>query len=175
MTMTTTTGDMRIDAGLAPVPARRRHAASTSRAVLGHLAGILLALALLPLVLAVGAPLAGWAIAFGLVVANRAVHVVVERSVRDSSLTVALGAMGFSMIFRALLTALTLFFVGASVGAAGDDPIGLDRPDLARTAVLVFLLCFTLDAGIEAIRRAAQRDELAAADQTSATARETTP
>jgi hypothetical protein len=64
------------------------------------------------------------------------------------------------MIFRALFTALTLFLVGASVGASGDRPIGLDRPDLAKPALLIFILCFTLDAGIEAIRRAGEREQL---------------
>jgi hypothetical protein len=145
------------------------------RAVLVHGAGMILALALLPLCL-VGLPFAAWAVAAGLVLANRVVHGIVFWSVRDSSLTVALGAMGFSMIFRALLTALALFFVGAAVGSGGDRPIGFDRPDLARPAVILFLLCFTLDAGIEAIRRAGERDELVAADAAnaaSATIRET--
>ena len=142
--------------------------------VLLHGAGTLLALVLLPVCLAVGVPFTAWAIAAGLVVANRVVHGIVLWGVRDASLTVALGAMGFSMIFRALLTALALFFVGAAVGASGDAPIGMDRPDLARPAVILFLICFTLDAGIEAIRRASERDELVAADLTSATPREKT-
>lgn len=149
-------------------------AARVARSVLVHGAGILLALVLLPVCLVMGVPFAAWAIAAGLVVANRLIHGLVVWFVRDASLTVALGSLGFSMIFRALVTALALFFVGASVGASGDTPIGMDRPDLARSAVIVFLLCFTLDAGIEAIRRAAQREELIAADTTSATPRETT-
>ncbi len=157
--MTTTTGN--------------HHAASTGRgagavvrAILLYGAGILLALVLLPLCLVAGLPFAAWAIAFALVVANRAIHGIVAWSVRDASLTVALGAMGFSMMFRALLTALALFFVGASVGASGDSPFGLDRPDLAKPALILFALCFTLDAGIEAIRRAAQREELDSAGLT---------
>ncbi len=157
--MTTTTGN-RNDA-----PTGHSGAGAAVRSVLLHGAGILFALLLLPLCLVVGVPFAAWAIAqaanaAGLVVANRAVHGVVAWGVRDASLTVALGSMGFSMLFRALLSALTLFFVGASVGGVGDRAVGLDRPDLARSAIVVFLLCFTLDAGIEAIRRAAQREEL---------------
>ena len=141
---------------------------------LSHGAGTLLAVALLPLCLAIGVPLAAWVIAFALVVGNRLLHAGVAFAVRDSSITIALGAMGMSTIFRALLTALTLFFVGASVGASGDAPIGMDRPDLARPALLIFVLCFTLDAGIETVRRAAQREELPASEPPPATPRETT-
>ena len=160
--MTTTTGEPARSAGL--------------RAVLAQLAGILLALVLLPVCMLLGVPLAAWGIAFGLVIANRIVQWIVTWSVRDGSITMQLGAHGFSTIFRAMLTALALFFVGASVGAGGDQPIGMDRPDLARGAIIIFLLCFTLDAGIEAIRRAAQREELLTAgpDSTPATHRETT-
>lgn len=133
-------------------------AASTVRTLLAHTAGMLLALVLLPLCLAIGVPFQAWAIAFGLVVFNRVVADVVAWSVRDSSITVTLGALGFSMIFRALFSALTLFFVGASVGADGDQPIGMDQPDIARAALIIFILCFTLDVGIETIRRAGQRE-----------------
>ncbi len=165
--MTTTTGNHH-----AAQPARG--AGSVVRSGLLHGAGLLLALVLLPLCLVLDVPFAAWAIATGLVLANRVVHWIVAWSVRDASLTVALGAMGFSMMFRALLTALALFFVGASVGAGGDSPVGLDRPDLAKPALLIFALCFTLDAGIEAIRRAAQREELVADDLAAQTPRETT-
>lgn len=168
--MTTTTGKQ----GAAPATAARRTGGSVARSALLHTAGILLALAALPAFLVLDLPVVAWAIAFGLLVANRVIHGLVAWGVRDSSLTVQLGSMGFSMMFRALLTALALFFVGASVGASGDTPIGLDRPDLARPALLLFALCFTLDAGIEAIRRAAQREELVATDLAAATTRETT-
>lgn len=151
--MTTTTGNQH-------AASAGRGTGAVVRSVLMHGAGILLALVLLPLCLLAGLPFAAWAIAAGLVVANRVIHGIVVWSVRDSSLTVALGAMGFSMMFRALLTALALFFVGASVGASGDSPFGFDRPDLAKPALIIFALCFTLDAGIEAIRRASQREEL---------------
>lgn len=151
-----------------------RPIAARSRAVVGQLAGVLLALALLPACLALGVPVAAWTIAFALVLLNRIAQWLVAWSVRDASLTVALGAHGFSMIFRALLTTLALFFVGASLsGAGGDAAIGLDRPDLARPALLVFLLCFTLDAGIEALRRAGERDELVALENSPVTPRET--
>lgn len=151
--MTTTAGSQRThDVRRGPVAA--------AKGLLLHGAGSLLAIALLPLCLAIGVPFAGWAIGAGAVLVNRLVHVLVARAVRDASITVVLGAMGFSMMFRALLTALVLFFVGAQVGTAGDAGFGLDRPDLARPAILVFVLCFTLDAGIEAIRRAADKDRL---------------
>lgn len=167
MTMTTTAGDT--------APSAPRHAAPerggrrTSLATLAlHAAGSLLALALLPICLALDVPFAGWAIGAGAVVANRLVHGVVAHAVRDASLTVVLGALGFSTMFRALLTALVLFFVGAQVGASGDAAFGLNRPDLARPAIIVFLLCFTLDAGIETIRRASEKERLTALDHASA-------
>jgi hypothetical protein len=160
--MTTTAGDT------------RGAAASPVRSVLLHGAGLLLVLALLPVSILLGVPLAAWAIAAGLVVANRIVQGAVAWGVRDASLTVQLGSHGFSMLFRAMVTALTLFLVGASVGAAGDARIGMDRPDLAKPALLLFILCFTLDAGIEAIRRAGQREAELSADLAAATPRETT-
>lgn len=169
--MTTTTGEQGVTIPRAAV-ADARTSGSIARSVLLHLGGILLALALLPAFVVLGQPLAAWAIAFGLLVANRAIHGLVGWGVRDASLTVQLGSMGFSMMFRAMLTALVLFFVGASVGASSDTPIGLDRPDLARPALLLFALCFTLDAGIEAIRRAAGHEKLTADDL--ATTREPT-
>lgn len=147
------------------------------RGTLVHGSGTLLALALLPVCLALGVPFAGWAIGAVAVAGNRLVHLAVAHAVRNAQPVVLLGAMGFSMMGRALVTALALFFIGAELtGAGGDRAIGLDRPDLARVAVVVFLLGFTLDTAIETIRRAAQREQLAAADAAAATAvpRETT-
>ena len=154
--------------GITPVAAPRS-TASVVRSILANCAGMLLALALLPVCLAIGVPFGAWAIAAGLVACNRFVQLVVAWSVRDASLTVALGAHGFSIIFRALSTALTLFFVGASVGADGDTPIGLDDPALARTALVIFILCFTLDVGIETLRRASQREEQLTRDHAATT------
>lgn len=163
MTMTTTTPG-------SPRPATERgtpHGAATAL-LLGSL-GTALALLALPVCLVLGAPIAGWAIGVGAVVANRVVHSLVAWSVRDASVTVTLGAMGFSMMIRAGLTALALFFVGAQLtGLPGDRPVGLDRPDLARTAILVFLAGFTIDAAIDALRRASQHDHLATARETTA-------
>jgi hypothetical protein len=161
--MTTTAGSQHAGSAV-PTAAAGGGVASTLLSTLLHGAGTLLALLLLPVSLVVGVSFSAWAIAAALVVANRVVQGAVAWGVRDSSLTVQLGSHGFSMIFRALLTALTLFFVGASVGATGDSPVGMARPDLARLALIIFLICFTLDAGIEAIRRASQRDELIAED-----------
>lgn len=140
------------------------------RAILLVLAGSLVVLALLPVFLLFGISTTGWAIGAAAVFLNAVVHANVAWFVRDSSVTVTLGAMGFSMIFRAGLTALALFLVGAELtGAPGDRPIGMDRPDLARVAIVVFLIGFSIDAFIDTIRRAAQRDTLAA----STTGRET--
>jgi hypothetical protein len=170
--MTTTAGDTGAHAATPPAPTGG--AGSVVRSILLHGAGIIFVILLLPLCLVIGIPFAAWAIAAGLVLFNRIVQGAVAWGVRDSSLTVQLGSHGFSMIFRALLTTLTLFFVGASIGANGDSPVGLDRPDLARSALVIFVICFTLDAGIEAIRRAAQREQLVELDPAPATPRETT-
>lgn len=133
------------------------------RAMLLVLAGSLAVLALLPFFVLFDISVTGWAIGAAAVLANAVLHSVVAWFVRDASVTVTLGAMGFSMIFRAGLTALMLFFVGAELtGAPGDRPIGMDRPDLARIAIVVFLIGFSIDAFIDTIRRAAQRDDLAA-------------
>jgi hypothetical protein len=139
------------------------------RDMLTPLAGTALCAALLPVFLVFGAPFAAWAIGAGFVLGNAVIHAVIAWLVRDASITVALGAMGFSLVFRAGLTALALFFVGAQVGGAGgDQAIGLDRPDLARVAIIVFLIGFTIDAAIDTLRRAAQRDELAQTQETPA-------
>ncbi|MBC7461385.1 MAG: hypothetical protein H7287_08480 [Thermoleophilia bacterium] len=131
--------------------------------LLGSL-GTFLVLLMLPVCIALDVPLAGWAIGAVAVLLNRVIQQTVAYFVRDASLTVVLGAMGFSTVFRALFTALALFFVGAQIGAKGDRPIGFDRPDLARVAVVVFIIGFTVDAAIETIRRAADRERLAVAD-----------
>lgn len=134
------------------------------------LAGTLLCLVILPLYVLADAPVAAWAIGAGLVFINAIAHAVVAHAVRDASISVSLGAMGFSLIFRAGITAMTFFFIGAAVGgASGDQTIGMDRPDLARAAIVVFLLGFTVDAAIDTLRRASQRDQLAAAQTTQET------
>lgn len=138
------------------------------RAALAHGAGTLLAVLLLPLCLAAGMPFTAWLIAFILVAANRLAQGLVWLSTRDASLTVQLGSHGFSMIFRALLTALTLFFVGASIGAKGDAALGMDRPDLAKGALIIFIVCFTLDVGIDTIRRMSEREQMLATKETPA-------
>jgi hypothetical protein len=144
-----------------------RAGGSVARSLLLGSAGTLLVLLTLPVCIVLDVPIAGWAIGAVAVVLNRAIQLTVAYLVRDSSLTVVLGAMGFSTVFRALLTALALFFVGAQIGASGDRPVGFDRPDLARVAVVIFILGFTLDAAVETIRRAADRERLAADDATS--------
>lgn len=141
------------------------------RSTLIALAGSVLCLALLPVVLLFGMPFDAWAIGAGLVLVNAVAHAVVAHLVRDSSPTVILGAMGFSFIFRAGLTAITFFLIGAAVGgASGDQTIGMDRPDLARAAIVVFLIGFTVDAAIDTLRRAAQRDALASHPQETSAA-----
>lgn len=141
------------------------------RALLLLLAGTLMTLLALPVVLLFELPLVAWGIGAGLVLANALVHGLITWIVRDASITATLGAMGFSMIGRAGATALTLFFVGASVGAAGDRQIGMDRPDLARVAIVIFLIGFTVDAMIDTLRRASQRGALPSATPVQ----ETTP
>lgn len=152
--MTTTTAG---NAAATPRPA------AILRALLFVLAGTLVALILLPVCMLFSISTTGWAIGAGAVFVNAVLHNFIAWMVRDASVTVTLGAMGFSMLFRAGITALVMFFVGAELtGAPGDQPIGMDRPDLARVAIVIFLIGFSIDAFIDTLRRAAQRDTLAA-------------
>lgn len=150
--MTTTTGP---SSTIASPPARP--AAPLALRILAGSAGSILAVALLPILLLMHVPFAGWAIGAIAVIANRALHALIAWLVRDSSITVVLGALGFSMFFRVLITGLALVMVGAEFGTS-TTTIGLGRPDLAMPAIIVFILCYTVDAAIEAIRRTADRD-----------------
>lgn len=150
--MTTTTGP---SSTLASPPARP--AAPLALRVLAGSAGSIFAIVLLPIMLLMHAPLAGWAIGAIAVVANRSIHALVTWLVRDSSVSIVLGVLGFTMFFRVLITGVSLLMVGAEFGASGES-IGFGRPDLALPAIIVFILCYTLDAGIEAIRRSADRE-----------------
>jgi hypothetical protein len=166
----TTSGDM--NASPAPV----RTAGARVRSGLALFAGTFVALLALPVCILFGAPLAGWAVGAACVLGNRLVEVVLARLVRDSSITMQLGVLGFSMLGRAGIIGLTMFFTGAAVGASGDRMIGFDRPDLARVAIVVFLLGFTIDTGIELLRRSAARetgDEPAGTSGIAATHQET--
>lgn len=157
MTTTMTAGN----APTAPAPEAPLHPV---RAALLVLPGSAVALLALPVIMFFGGSVAGWAIGAGLVFANALLHALVSWATRGSSVTVTLGAMGFSMIIRAGITALVLFFVGAEVsGANGDRTIGLNRPDIARVAIVVFLIGFTIDAFLDTLRRAAVRDAPSAA------------
>jgi hypothetical protein len=164
--MTTTTGEQ--------MSSEANTAGSIVRATLLACAGSIVALMLLPLYVAVGAPIAGWALGFLLVAGNKLVSSLIAWLVRDASPTVVLGAVGFSMIGRAMVSALILVLVGATFdGASGDRSIGLGEPAIARAAIIVFLIGFTVDLGIETIRRAADR-ERDLATMHAATPRETT-
>ncbi|MCW2949812.1 MAG: hypothetical protein JWN41_825 [Thermoleophilia bacterium] len=159
--LTSATNDERVSA--------RTTTRSTARSVLLGSAGTLVVLALLPVCWFFDISLAGWAIGAAAVAVNRAIQLLIGWLVRDGSLTMVLGAMGFSTVFRALFTALAFFFVGASIGARGDRAFGLDRPDLARIAVVVFIVGFTIDAAIETIGRASAHERLKSAAPTAAT------
>lgn len=149
-----TAGDMHSE------PASDR-SAPRLRGLLLPFAGVIATLLALPVVLFFNLPLAGWIIGAGLVLVNSLAHSTIAWLVRDASITVTLGAMGFSMMARAGITALILFFVGAQIGGVGGDrAFGLDRPDLAKVAIVVFLIGFTLDAFIDTLRRASERDAL---------------
>lgn len=159
--MTTTTGTSSSIASPAAAVAGESPSAPLSQRVLVGSAGAIFALVLLPVMLLMHVPFAGWAIGAVAVIANRALHALVAWLVRDSSITVVLGALGFSMFLRVMITGVSLLLVGARFGTGGES-VGLGRPDLAMPAIIVFVLCYTLDAGIEAIRRAAQREREAA-------------
>lgn len=131
---------------------------SALRTVLTPLAGTLTCLLLLPLFLLFGMSLQAWVIGASFVLANALIHALIAWIVRDASLAVALGAMGFSLLFRAGITALVIFFIGAQIGGvSGDSTFGLGRPHLALAVIAVFLIGFTIDAAIDTLKRAAER------------------
>ena len=99
---------------------------------------IVLALAL-PVFLAAGFPMAGYAAGAGAWLAQRAVQVLLERRAKasDDPRTVA-GLTAGSMIVRGWLVALTIFIVGIS---AGNDA-GLSA---AVLVIALFTIYFTMN------------------------------
>ena len=136
--MTTTTGD---------TPRRRPRPLAAA-------AGTLVAVLVGALAAALGFVVAGVLLGIGLVAANRLVQALIEHLAAGASPAMQLGAHGFSMLGRAFAVAITLFFVGAELtGTGADQPIGLDRPDIAGVALVIFALGFTTDIAVETLRR----------------------
>lgn len=112
--------------------------------------GMLVALALLPLVFVTSLPLAAWALATGAWVLNRLGHVAVTKFIDGLPQAMAVGAAGLSMMMRVWTIALLLFFVAADL-EVGNTHIGLGREDIAVPGMLLFMLLFTLDIATRSI------------------------
>lgn len=112
-------------------------------------AGGIVALVLLPVALAAGAPLAAWALAFVMWLLNRIGHSLVGRMIDGLPKTMAVGAAGFGMMLRVWTIALVLFFVGADMHA-GSMTVGFGKKDVAIAAMLLFMVVFTFDVGARA-------------------------
>lgn len=119
------------------------------RWVLPNTGGIV-AIALLPLALAAGAPFAAWLVAFAMWLLNRLGHALVLRLIDGLPKTMAVGAAGFGMMLRVWTIALVLFFVGADLNV-GSMRLGAGQRDVAVAAMLLFMLVFTFDVGVRAL------------------------
>lgn len=103
-----------------------------------------LALLLLPIVVFTSVPFSAWGVAFGAWVVNRIGHAVTVAFTNGLPQTLAVGAAGFGMMLRVWVIAFGLFFIGADLHV-GEVTVGLDKPDVAVPAMLLFLLLFTVD------------------------------
>jgi hypothetical protein len=96
--------------------------------------GLIAAFLALPIVLLAGGPIGGWALGFGLWLANWLGQLAMARVALGMQPTMAVGLSGVSFIARAWLIAIILFIVALRF----DETVGL-------TAAGVFLAAFTFD------------------------------
>jgi hypothetical protein len=106
-----------------PVPSR----------LLPALAGALVIGFALPVFLAAGWPLAGWALGAVLWLAAQAVSVLLTRLKPGVGNLAASGVVGISMMFRAIAVGVVVIAVAAT------------DPELAVAAVVVYALAYTLE------------------------------
>jgi hypothetical protein len=98
---------------------------------------LLLVLLALPVFLAAGLPLAGWAVGGGAWAAQRALQIALDRRARASSdPRTVVGVLAASMIGRGWLVAIAVFLVGL-----GDNRAGLAA---AVLVVALFTVYFTV-------------------------------
>jgi hypothetical protein len=113
------------------------------RWVVPNLGGVV-ALLLLVVVATTSLEFSAWALAAGAWLFNRLGHVATLMFVKGFPPTLAVGAAGFGMMLRVWVVTFGLFFVGADLHIGGTQ-IGLDHPDWAVPAMLMFLVLFTVD------------------------------
>lgn len=96
-------------------------------------AGALVIAVALPVFLAAGWPLAGWALGAVLWLAGQGLSLLLARWQPGPSNLAASGVVGISMMFRAVAVGVVLIAVAAS------------DPELAIAAALVYALAYTLE------------------------------
>jgi hypothetical protein len=126
-------------------------------------ASVIVAVLALPVFFLLGAPLAGWAVATGLLVANMAVHWYIMRSVGGGNTLAAGAAAAGSMFARMWTSAGVILLVG--VTPMGKDWFGSDAREVGLGALILFTILFTLDVA-RRIRVHAAEVEAAAAIET---------
>jgi hypothetical protein len=105
------------------------------------------ALLTLPLFLLTDLPIAAWLLATGAWAFNSLLTRLVVRLVNGVSQTLAVAVAGFSMIVRAWVVVLVIFWVGADLHV-GSTTVGLGRKDIALPALLLFVVLVTFDIGL---------------------------
>lgn len=103
-----------------------------SRLIPAAAGGLVIALAL-PVFLAAGWPLAGWALGAVLWLAGQALSLLLARLRPGVGNLAASGVVGISMMFRAIAVGVVVIAVAAS------------DPELAVAAALVYALAYTLE------------------------------
>ncbi len=121
---------------------------------------LLIGLALFPLVLLAGVPIAAWLVAMGTWLANRVAQDLVNSSVMSMPPHFAVGIAGLVMMLRVWISALVLFFVSARI-EAGNIALGLGRPDIGIPAIIIFLVVLMVDVAVRGIGHLVQRSRAA--------------
>jgi hypothetical protein len=106
--------------------------------------GFLVAVLALPFAILIHAPVAGWALAVGMLTLNRAANWLVLQMVEGAPQTMAVAGAGLGMIMRVWTIAFVLFLTAADLNVGGVH-LGADRRDIAVPAMILFMIFFTVD------------------------------
>jgi hypothetical protein len=99
-------------------------------------AGTAVVVLALPIFLAAGWPLAGWALAATLWIASQALGVLLARVRTGMTNLAGSGVVAFGMMFRAIAVMIVVIAVAVS------------EPSIALAAALVYALAYTLELGL---------------------------
>ena len=110
--------------------------------------GLAVAIVALPIFLAAGWSVGGWAVGVGFFLANKLAALAIDRIARGKGEVTAVGLTGMGLISRAWITFGALFVVAK----LWDREIGL-------AAAVVFLVCFTVDFVVRAVTQVIARGQ----------------